>query len=63
MESERKRVVAYGYVIADELGRIQYATIRPNRAACWKEFPLGRKEAKRQGFKCVPVWIKEHRQS
>lgn len=58
----RERVLAWGYIIADEQGRIQHYTLAPNRTKCWHAFLSGigvsKKEAMRQGFRATGVFIK-----
>lgn len=61
--------IGYGYVIADDDGRIQLDTLRSNRTACWDAFgsksfiddPKAKKaHYKKLGFRCVSVWVREH---
>ena len=52
---------AYGYIIADDEGRVQMQTFRTNRSECWQAFVAtgDRKAAirrmKRIGFHCIRV--------
>lgn len=73
LEAEQRRqaqikpdgVIAHGYVIADDDGRVQVQTFRTNRAECWLALvsSTDRKTAirrmKRMGFRCVRVWMQE----
>ncbi len=66
-----ERALGYGYVIADDNGRIQLSTLRSNRTECWNAFgsvsfindsKAKKAHYKKMGFRCVPVWVQEHLQ-
>lgn len=62
MAEQRQKAIGYGYIIAFPSGRVILDTLRSNRGECWKSF-VGNStiaKCKAEGFRAVPVWIKEH---
>ena len=61
---ERDQGIGFGYVIVDWRGRIVLDTLRRNRRQCWIAFiPKGmtKDQCVKEGYRAIPVWIKEHR--
>lgn len=67
-QQNRQKAVGYGYVIADEQGRIARGEFRSNRSDAWRDFlglingiPIADeiKKAKKEGFRCVPGFFCE----
>ena len=61
----QEKAFGMGYVIIDAQGRIQYHTLRTNRAECWQAFgvtaKLERDKWKRRGFRCEFVTLEQKR--
>jgi hypothetical protein len=58
----REKAIGYGYIITDEQGRVQLHTLRSNRQESWNSLSSKqemRREWKKRGFRCVPVYLEE----
>lgn len=65
-EVKTQRAIGYGYILANQKGQVFLEYLRSNRVEVWRALLGSHTKAEREkykreeGWRVVPVWIKEH---